>query len=120
MLSFRFSDFHFLTALFFMYFREKDLGIFSVAILSNKWQPKSRKKSAETFYCDTCDYTCYRIHEFNKHNTTRQHYLATYSNNIVAEKSQKVAVSFYCETCHFTCSRMKMISQNTCPLGSTT
>ena len=64
------------------------------------------QKVAETFYCDTCDYTCYRIHEFNKHNTTRQHYLATYSNNIVAEKSQKVAVSFYCETCHYTCSRM--------------
>jgi len=37
MLSFLFSDFYFLTELFFMYFREKDLGIFYVTIVYTKW-----------------------------------------------------------------------------------
>ena len=38
-------------------------------------------KNAKTFYCDKCDFTCFKLSNWNTHTTTRKHKIRTNTNN---------------------------------------
>lgn len=57
--------------------------------MTNKKSPKIAFK----FYCEKCDYKCYKKSEWVKHTSTRKHKIRTNTN----EKSPKISKSYECE-----------------------
>lgn len=77
---------------FLKYFAEKDLGIFSVDILSNKMSTEKMPKNPETFNCITCHFTCSKRSNYISHLLTARHKTST-------EIMPKNAKSHCCECC---------------------
>ena len=72
-----------------------------MATLSNNLVAFSGKNGKVTYYCENCDYTCYKKYNWDKHLMTSKHYNETKCNNCVTEKVAKVAKSIYCcENCN--------------------
>ena len=66
---------------------------------------KSRRKVAEFFYCEDCDYSCFEINDFTKHINTKKH-LSTESVPSSTKSRRKVAEFFHCEDCDYSCFKM--------------
>jgi hypothetical protein len=71
-----------------------------MATLSNNLVAKSGKNGKSIYYCEKCDYNCFKKYNWNKHLTTSKHIKATNDNNLATEKWQKMANRvFCCENC---------------------
>jgi len=77
---------------------------------------KSVKKCKKTFYCEICDYICFKKQHLSKHFGTAKHKSAkwNYTGNEKCEadfgrKSEKI---FYCEFCNYTCSNSQHYSKH--------
>jgi hypothetical protein len=73
---------------------------------------KSPKNSCFYYFCNDCQYKCYKQSDSEKHFLTAKHKRLTNTN----EKSPKIAKTFCCKTCHYTCCKQseydKHISTN--------
>ena len=67
------------------FFIEKELADFLIAILSNHWQWKSRKKIRRLFSCELCYYTMSDSKYYNKQLSLHKHF----SNRKVAKSRKK-------------------------------
>jgi hypothetical protein len=67
-----------------------------MATFSNNFGAKKNKNEQHTFYCETCDYTCYKKYNWDRHILTAKHQNATKLNKNEAEKEQKIL----CENCN--------------------
>ncbi len=71
-----------------------------MATLSNNLVAKSGKSGNSNYYCEKCDYICFKKYNWNKHLITSKHIKATNDNNLATEKWQKMANRvFCCENC---------------------
>ena len=50
---------------------------------------KNSPKVANKFYCEKCDYVCYKKSDYNKHLSTRKHKRLTNTYNEVAKNSNE-------------------------------
>jgi len=55
-------------------------------------------QNSPKFSCDSCDYSCERKGDFNKHLSTRKHAETT-------QNSQKNSPKLFCKNCNYICSR---------------
>ena len=62
--------------------------------LGNELVAKSGKV-AQKYYCEKCDYECFKIYNWKKHLVTSKHTQEIIGNGLVA----KVAQEFFCEKC---------------------
>jgi hypothetical protein len=73
---------------------------------------QSPKNSCFYYFCNACQYKCYKQSDSDKHFLTAKHKRLTNTN----EKSPKIAKTFCCKTCHYTCCKQseydKHISTN--------
>ena len=53
------------------------------------------EKSESLYYCEKCDYKCFRKYDFNKHTLTPKHKKTTKSTE-KSEKSEKIFTCIYC------------------------
>jgi hypothetical protein len=60
--------------------------------------PEKSEKSDPNFYCEKCDYICYRKYDFNKHILTSKHKNLQMSTE-KSEKSEKSENIFVCVNC---------------------
>ena len=62
----------------------------------------SGNSGKQTYYCENCDYTCYKKYNLDKHLLTLKHYNETKCNNCLTEKVAKVANKsvYCCENCN--------------------
>ena len=67
-------------------------------ILGNNLVAKSGKKMANNYYCEKCDYTCYKVYNWKKHLDTAKHTQETFGNDFVA-KSGKNVEKYICKNC---------------------
>jgi hypothetical protein len=68
-----------------------------MATLSNNLVAKSGKNIGSEYYCEKCDYICFKKYNWDKHVLTSKHIKATNCNNLATNKWQKVA--YCCEIC---------------------
>jgi len=66
--------------------------------METKMETKKTKKSEEIFYCEKCDYKCYRKYDFNKHILTSKHKNTTMETK-KSEKSEKSEKNI-CQKCN--------------------
>ena len=64
--------------------------------METKMETKKTKKSEEIFYCESCDYKCFRKYDFNKHILTSKHKNTTKET----QKSEKSEYIFTCKKCN--------------------
>ena len=64
--------------------------------METKMETKKAKKSEEIFYCESCDYKCFRKYDFNKHIMTSKHKNTTKET----QKSEKSEYNFTCQKCN--------------------
>jgi hypothetical protein len=64
--------------------------------METKMETKKAKKSEEIFYCESCDYKCFRKYDFNKHILTAKHKNTTKET----QKSEKSEYNFTCQKCN--------------------
>jgi len=67
-----------------------------MATFSNNFGAKKNKNEQHTFYCETCEYTCYKKYNWDRHVLTTKHEKATKWNKNESEKGQKIL----CEKCN--------------------
>jgi len=61
---------------------------------------KSGKKVANKFYCEFCDYKCFKKYNWEKHLLTSKHQMETFGDNLVAESGKNGQNEKYqCENC---------------------
>ena len=53
-------------------------------------------KSAKKFYCEKCDFICYKQSNWTHHTSTRKHKMETYGSFGNAEETTKIPKSFMC------------------------
>jgi len=64
---------------------------------------KSGKKIAFDFYCENCDYKCYKKYNWQKHLLTAKHQMETLGDNLVAKSGKIGSIeNFQCENCNKT------------------
>jgi hypothetical protein len=68
-------------------------------ILGNDLVAESGKKVAKKYYCEKCDYECYKLYNWNKHLDTAKHNQEIFGNDFVAESGKKVAKKYSCQKC---------------------
>jgi hypothetical protein len=68
----------------------------------NKLVAFSGKSGKQTYYCESCHYTCFKKYNWDKHLLTLRHYNETKCNKCVTEKVAKVANKsvYSCENCN--------------------
>jgi hypothetical protein len=66
--------------------------------LGNDLVAKSGKKWQHDYYCEKCDYRCYKIYNWKKHLVTSKHTQEMVGNGLVA-KSGKKEQKYMCEFC---------------------
>ena len=66
--------------------------------LGNDLVAKSGTKVANNYYCEKCDYECYKIYNWKKHLDTAKHIQEINGNDLVA-KSGKQCQTYCCENC---------------------
>jgi hypothetical protein len=71
-----------------------------MATLSNNLVANSGICGNSNYYCEMCDYMCYKKYNWGKHLTTSKHMKATNGNSLATEKWQKLQNKmFCCENC---------------------
>ena len=66
--------------------------------LGNDLVAKSGAKMANEYYCEKCDYKCYKIYNWKKHLGTAKHTLEMFGNGLVAKSGEKWQ-NYCCEKC---------------------
>ena len=66
--------------------------------ISNNLPEENGKNLAYKYYCDSCDYKCYRKYHWERHLTTTKHINSTNSNNLATKMPQK-GQQYECEHC---------------------
>jgi hypothetical protein len=69
-----------------------------MATFSNNLVANSGKSGTNEYYCEKCNYKCFKKYNWDKHLMTSKHCKATESNTLATEKWQKWH-SFNCENC---------------------
>jgi len=69
-----------------------------MATVNTNLVAKNGKEMATKYYCDTCNYTCFKKYNWDKHILTSKHNTTTTSNSLSTNKWQKVA--YCCENCN--------------------
>ena len=67
--------------------------------METKKSEKSEKSEC-VFYCETCDYNCFRKYDFNKHNLTSKHKRQQEGQQKSTENSEKSETHFTCLNCN--------------------
>jgi hypothetical protein len=62
---------------------------------------KLSQKGAKQYYCETCDYECFKKSNWIRHLTTDKHKLIINDN----KKNIEGASNFYCESCNYECCK---------------
>jgi len=57
-------------------------------------------KNANSFYCDKCDFTCFKLSNWNTHTTTRKHKIRTNTDNYKDKNCQKMPTHNKVYTCN--------------------
>ena len=73
-----------------------------MATFSNNLVAKSGKSGEIEYYCEKCDYRCFKKYNWDKHLITAKHCQATFEQHLSTEKWQKVAKSgtiYCCKVC---------------------
>ncbi len=71
-----------------------------MATLSNNLVATCGKKTAKEYYCEVCDYKCYKKYNWDKHLLTQKHKFTISSNELVAKSGKKWQnVLYMCENC---------------------
>ena len=72
-----------------------------MATFSNNLVAKNGKSGNQEYYCEKCDYTCYKKYNWTKHITTAKHSKMPENAIFSTEKWQKVAHNtvYCCEKC---------------------
>jgi hypothetical protein len=68
-------------------------------LLGSDLVAKNGKKESNKYYCEKCDYNCYKKYNWSKHLTTDKHKKATLETNS-GKKWQKSGDKFECEICN--------------------
>jgi len=69
-------------------------------ILGNDLVAKSGKKWQTEYYCEKCDYKCFKIYNWNKHITTAKHNKEIIVDDLVAKSGKKWQINYSCEKCN--------------------
>ena len=70
-----------------------------MATISNNLVAKKGKKGQPEYYCEKCDFKCYKKYSWERHLLTSKHTQATNSNILSTEKWQKGQI-YSCENCN--------------------
>jgi hypothetical protein len=65
----------------------------------NNLVAKSGKKVAKNYYCEICDYSCYKKYNWNKHLLTSKHNVETNENDLDTESGKKWQIQKYTCKC---------------------
>jgi len=87
----------FLLLNFFLYFLKKDLGVFSVSIIYLQMLTIKTPKNAKKHICETCDFKCSKLSDYNRHILTAKHQILTNTYINTSNYPQKNAKAFTCD-----------------------
>lgn len=76
-------------SVFFIFFLEKYLEVFSCHIYMEVFGDKKHQKNIKKFVCEECDFSCCKKGDWSRHIITPKHINLTKSNNLVTEKTSK-------------------------------
>jgi len=67
-------------------------------ILGNNLGAKKGKKGQAEFYCEKCDFICYKKYSWNRHIITSKHNMEIFGNEMEIKKGKK-GQNFTCQSC---------------------
>ena len=79
---------------FFLYFLEKDLGVFYVSIVYYEMITNKTQKNAKQYNCETCNFKCSNKYDYNRHIATRKHQILT---NTYTNCDNKTSNTYTCD-----------------------